>query len=386
MTYPCSQHMQHQRLFRTAGILLIVVLTVIILKFGKPFLVPIAFAGILAMLLLPVCSWLQKKGVNKAMATVLSIFLLVGLFAGVFAFLGWQISNLAKDAGKIKQQATEKYQQAQQYISEQLNVSPEKQKQMLKEQQKSSGGKSGFVSGIIGGLGGIVTNAMLVLVYIFLFLYFREHLKRFVIRLVPDQEEAKAVKVVNNIQQVAQQYLSGMSQMIVGLWIMYGIGFSIVGVKHALFFAVLCGMLEIIPFVGNLVGNLLTVVMAVSQGGGTNMIIGILIVYGLVQFIQSYILEPLVVGAEVNINPLFTIVGLVAGELVWGIPGMVIAIPLLGMLKIVFDHVEPLKPFGELIGEERKKPNKLKKKMSDMIGKFKKRFSKNKSRQAAVLL
>ena len=229
-------------------------------------------------------------------------------------------------------------------------------------------------------------NAMLVLVYIFLFLYFREHLKRFVIRLVPDQEEAKAVKVVNNIQQVAQQYLSGMSQMIVGLWIMYGIGFSIVGVKHALFFAVLCGMLEIIPFVGNLVGNLLTVVMAVSQGGGTNMIIGILIVYGLVQFIQSYILEPLVVGAEVNINPLFTIVGLVAGELVWGIPGMVIAIPLLGMLKIVFDHVEPLKPFGELIGEEKKKPNKLKKKMSDMIGKFKKRFSKNKSRQAAVLL
>ena len=184
--------MQHQRLFRTAGILLIVVLTVIILKFGKPFLVPIAFAGILAMLLLPVCSWLQKKGVNKAMATVLSIFLLVGLFTGVFAFLGWQISNLAKDAGKIKQQATEKYQQAQQYISEQLNVSPEKQKQMLKEQQKSSGGKSGFVSGIIGGLGGIVTNAMLVLVYIFLFLYFREHLKRFVIRLVPDQEEAKA--------------------------------------------------------------------------------------------------------------------------------------------------------------------------------------------------
>ena len=378
--------MQHQRLFRTAGILLIVVLTVIILKFGKPFLVPIAFAGILAMLLLPVCSWLQKKGVNKAMARVLSIFLLVGLFTGVFAFLGWQISNLAKDAGKIKQQATEKYQQAQQYISEQLNVSPEKQKQMLKEQQKSSGGKSGFVSGIIGGLGGIVTNAMLVLVYIFLFLYFREHLKRFVIRLVPDQEEAKAVKVVNNIQQVAQQYLSGMSQMIVGLWIMYGIGFSIVGVKHALFFAVLCGMLEIIPFVGNLVGNLLTVVMAVSQGGGTNMIIGILIVYGLVQFIQSYILEPLVVGAEVNINPLFTIVGLVAGELVWGIPGMVIAIPLLGMLKIVFDHVEPLKPFGELIGEEKKKPNKLKKKMSDMIGKFKKRFSKNKSRQAAVLL
>lgn len=363
--------MQHQKLLRTAGILLIVVLTVTILKFGKPFLVPLAFAGILAMLLLPVCQWLQKKGVNKAVATALSILLLLGCIAGVFAFLGWQIADLSKDAGKIKQQATEKYQQAQQYISEQLNVSPEKQKQVIKEQQKSSGGKSGFVSGIIGGLGGLVTDGLLVLVYIFLFLYFREHLQRFVIRLVPDQREAEAVKVVKNIQQVAQQYMSAMSQMIVGLWIMYGIGFSVVGVKHALFFAVLCGMLEIVPFVGNLVGNLLTIVMAVSQGGGSNMIIGILIVYGLIQFIQSYILEPLIVGAEVNINPLFTIAGLVAGELVWGIPGMVLAIPLLGMVKIIFDHIEPLKRFGELIGEEKKKPNKLKKKISEMIGKLK---------------
>ncbi|HZI25908.1 MAG TPA: AI-2E family transporter [Chryseolinea sp.] len=372
--------MQHQRLLRTAGILLVVVLAVIILKFGKPFLVPLAFAGILAMLLLPVCSWLQSKGVNKAIATVLSILLMVGLFAGVIAFLGWQISDLAEDAGKVKQQATEKYQQVQQYISDQLGVSPEKQKEMVKEQQKSSGGKSGFVSGFIGGLGGMVTNGLLVLVYIFLFLYFREHLQRFVIRLVPHQEKGEAVKVVDNIQQVAQKYLSGLSQMIVGLWIMYGIAFTIIGVKNALFFAVLCGMLEIIPFVGNLVGNLLTIAMAITQGGGTNMIIGILVTYGLIQFIQSYILEPLVVGAEVNINPLFTIVGLVAGELVWGIPGMVLAIPLLGMTKIIFDHIEPLKPFGELIGEEKRKPNKLKKKTTEIVEKFKKRFSKNSKR------
>jgi predicted PurR-regulated permease PerM len=251
---------------------------------------------------------------------------------------------------------------------------------MMKEQQKSSGGKSGLVSGFISGLGGMMTNGLLVLVYIFLFLYFREHLQRFVIRLVPHQEKDEAVKVVDNIQQVAQNYLSGLSQMIVGLWIMYGIAFTIIGVKHALFFAVLCGMLEIIPFVGNLVGNLLTIVMAVSQGGDTNMIIGILATYGLIQFIQSYILEPLVVGAEVNINPLFTIVGLVAGELVWGIPGMVLAIPLIGMTKIIFDHIEPLKPFGELIGEEKRKPNKLKKKTTEIVEKFKKGFSKNSKR------
>jgi len=138
------------------------------------------------------------------------------------------------------------------------------------------------------------------------------------------------------------------------LWVMYGIGFSIVGVKHAIFFAILCGLLEIVPFVGNITGTVLTLLMALSQGAGSNMIIGILVTYGCVQFIQTYILEPLVVGAKVKINPLITIAGIVVGELIWGIPGMILAVPVIGILKIIFDNMEDLKPFGFLMGEEKK--------------------------------
>jgi len=233
------------------------------------------------------------------------------------------------------------------------------------------------VAGFITGLGSVLTNSLLVLVYIFLLLFFREHIKRFVIRIVPDEDESKAIRVVDSLQKVTQKYLTGLSLMIVGLWIMYSIGFTIIGVKNAIFFAVLCGLLEIVPFVGNLVGNLLTILMTLSQGGDTNMVVAILITYGIIQFIQSYILEPMVVGAEVNINPLFTIVGLVAGELVWGIPGMVVAIPIMGIAKIVCDHIEPLKPFGELIGKEKKEPNNLKKKIIAFGKKIKKSFSKS---------
>jgi len=142
--------------------------------------------------------------------------------------------------------------------------------------------------------------------------------------------------------------------MIVGLWIMYSIGFAIAGVKNFFFFAILCGLLEIVPFVGNLIGNALTVIVALAQGGSMNIVIGILITYALVQFIQSYILEPLVVGSEVSINPVFTIVGIIAGEFIWGIPGMILAIPIMGITKIICDHVEPLKPYGFLLGQEKK--------------------------------
>jgi predicted PurR-regulated permease PerM len=85
------------------------------------------------------------------------------------------------------------------------------------------------------------------------------------------------------------------------------------------------------------------------------MVIGVLLTYLIVQFLQTYLLEPLVVGAEVNINPLFTIIILVLGELVWGIPGLVLAIPLLGIVKIICDHIDPLKPYGYLIGSDKKK-------------------------------
>jgi predicted PurR-regulated permease PerM len=120
---------------------------------------------------------------------------------------------------------------------------------------------------------------------------------------------------------VAQKYLGGLGLMIVTLWVMYTIGFTIAGVKNPFFFAILCGLLEIVPFVGNITGTAITVLASVAQGGNMSLIIGILITYGIVQFIQTYLLEPLIVGNEVNINPLFTIAGLVAGELIWGIPG-----------------------------------------------------------------
>jgi predicted PurR-regulated permease PerM len=110
-----------------------------------------------------------------------------------------------------------------------------------------------------------------------------------------------------------------------------------------------------VPFVGNLSGTAITILVNLAQGASSGVLIGILITYAVVQFLQSYILEPLVVGDRVSINPLFTIGGIVAGELVWGIPGMILAIPIMGMTKIVCDNIESLHPYGYLMGDESRK-------------------------------
>ena len=159
---------------------------------------------------------------------------------------------------------------------------------------------------------------------------------KFLMKAVPTDQHQNTIKMVHEAGEVSQKYLTGMALMILSLWIMYGIGFSIIGVRYAIFFALLCGTLEMIPFIGNLTGTILTVLMGVIQGGDVKLIVEILIVYGLVQFIESYILQPLVVGNEVNLNPFFTILSIVIGDAIWGVSGMILAIPIFGMLKIGF--------------------------------------------------
>jgi len=348
--------MQNPKLFKALAIVALILLIVVALIFGKPFLVPLTFAALLSMLLLPVTRWLERKGLNKALSTLAAIILLLVFVAVVFLFVGWQMSDIASNTTKLQETVSQKYEQVKDFVSQQLGVSHQKQDQLIKEQQKtSSGTMTNMATSLMSGITGFLTDSLLVFVYIFLFIYLRGRLKGFIIRLVPLKDRENAMTILNDTQQVTVKYLSGLFLMIVCLWVMYGIGFSLLGIKNAIFFAILCGLLEIVPFVGNLTGTALTIAMSLVQGGDMNMVIGILLVYGFVQFIQTYLLEPLIVGSEVSINPLFTIVGLVAGEMLWGIPGMILAIPLLGITKIVFEHIEPLKPFAYLIGSEEKK-------------------------------
>jgi predicted PurR-regulated permease PerM len=230
-----------------------------------------------------------------------------------------------------------------------------------------------MLSGFFSGFGSFLTDFIIVMVYILLFLLFRTHLQKFVLKLIPQQDQKNAMETMHDVRLVAQKYLTGLAIMIACLWVMYSIGFSIAGVENAIFFAILCGLLEIVPFVGNLIGVSFTLLMSMAQGGNMSMVIGILATYFVVQFVQTYLLEPLVVGREISINPVFTIVGIVGGELLWGIPGMILALPLLGIFKIICDHIEPLKPYGFLIGDNTKnkqKGNKAKEPVKDKTKSF----------------
>lgn len=318
------------------------------LYFSKPFLMPLFIGGILATLFLPFCNWMEGKKVPKGLSVFICFLSLSLIIAGFVFLLSWKISDLMDDMTLIKRRAVEVCGHVQVFIFNHLGISIEEQFKILKKEQPSY---VTMMQMVASSLVYIATNLILVMVYFLFLLYYRDHIKRFFLKLVNISQRKEVEKVMYNASKISQQYLIGLSKMIVCLWIMYGIGFSIVGIENALFFAILCGVLEIIPFVGNITGTLLTVLVAALHGASLPILGAIVLVYGTVQFIQGWILEPLIVGPQVKINSLFTIMALVLGELLWGIPGVILAIPLTAVFKILCDHIESLKPYGFLIGE-----------------------------------
>jgi predicted PurR-regulated permease PerM len=346
-------------LVRSISVFILFFLVIGGLYFARQFLIPIAISALLAMLLVPLSRWFENKSIPRTLASLLCLLFLLSILGGIIYLVSWQASGISENLYQLSNRIEKIIEDIRQFIVENIGITTETQMQWMNRQPTSGSGAIGIAGSLLSSLMSIMVKCILVLVYVFLFLSSRSHIKKFILMLVPATDVRETEKIISDAGKVSQKYLSGLGMMIAILWLMYGIGFSIVGVKSAIFFAVLCGLLEIIPFIGNLTGTSLTVLMVISQGGSNGMVLGVFLTYMMIQFIQTYILEPLVVGSEVNINPLFTILVLVLMEILWGIPGMIMAIPILGIVKIICDHIEPLKPFGYLIGKEKSKGDKL---------------------------
>jgi predicted PurR-regulated permease PerM len=208
------------------------------------------------------------------------------------------------------------------------------------------------LTGIISNVFSFLTNLLLMLVYIFFFMYYSEKFKKALTGLVAEEKRNKVRKIMEESSKTAQHYLFGRFLLISILAVLYMIGFSLAGLEYAVFVALLGALFSLLPYVGNIIALFLAVGMSFMSGGGdTGQIIAIVIIFSIIQFVESYLLEPFVGGHEVDVNPVMVIVGVVLGEMIWGVMGMILAIPLLGILKVILDRTESLRPLGYFLDE-----------------------------------
>lgn len=249
-------------------------------------------------------------------------------------------------------------------------------------EEESSGGQSGgpvtsvlqSAAKAVWGFVGFLGTSLLTFVYIFFLLLYRTHFEKGILKFIPPERKDAGKKTLRDIGEVTQKYLVGKLMLIVFLAILYTVGLSISGVEHAILISILAAVLSLVPYVGNMVGLVLALALGSFSGGGSGAIVGIFATYTVAQFVESYILEPYIVGQRVDIHPVFTILAVIAGGEVWGIVGMVIAIPMLAIVKVICDHVPVLAPVGFLLGEEHKK--KSSGKSDNFFQKVKRKFTR----------
>lgn len=357
---------------RTNGVLLCGILICVILYYAKPVLIPVTAAAMLAMLVTPVANWLESKGVKRVYSSLLCLLLLVIVLAMITALVAAQAQSLNDQLPKAQEKIKTMRDQLQAFIETKWNISAEEQMTFIHKQADSFLQSSGsflkkFLSGITGLLGGMV----LIIVFTFLFLYHREKYEAFFLKLYKGNNTDKAKQVLQKTTRVAQYYLLGRLISIAILTALFTAGLMIVGVKNAFLLSFIAALLTIIPYIGSIVGGLFPFMVALVTEDSFAPAMWALGVIVFVQAIDNYFIEPYVVGGEVNISAFFTILILAIGGFIWGVAGMILFIPLLGIAKIVFDNVEELHPYGYLVGdqEESRASSRWLKKIKGMFGK-----------------
>lgn len=342
--------------------LLAIILLTIFLYFGRVVLVPVVFAIFFAMLMSPVCRWLDKKGLHRALSCVICILILLSALLLILAVAGAEIAVFAKDLPAIEKKATELIGQAQVFVEDKLNVSYADQSAFITKQVQNFGKSTGtYIGNFLGGMVSTIASLLLTLVFTFLFIFNKELYESFFMKLYRDEDPAKVKKVVQKICEVSQHYLTGRVLSILILTVLYAVGLLIVGIKSAILLAGIAALLTVVPYVGSTLGGVFPFMMALATEDSVQPAFWVVAVIVFIQAMDNYFIEPNVVGAEVNLSALASIFIILCGGILWGIAGMILFIPMLAIIKIVCDNVESLKPFGYVLADpSRNKPSKLK--------------------------
>jgi predicted PurR-regulated permease PerM len=344
--------MNKDGLTRFTTFLLFFILLFIALHYAKPFLIPFCFSALLAMLLLPLSKRLESWKFKRGFSIIICLILVLSVLVAMISLFSSQIMSFAEDLPGMKVKLLEKMEEFQGFIQEKTKVTPDKQIAFAKG--KISGileEADTYIKDLLVSTGGMIATLALMMIYIFFFMYYREKFQNFILMITPEAEHERSKAVTSEISKVTQKYLSGVLTVMVILAIFNSVGLMIIGVPHAIFFGCLAAFLNIVPYIGVLIGSSLPIIVSLlTRDTGTAG--AVLILFIINQFLENNFLTPNIVGSQVRVNPLAAIVSIIIGGMIWGVAGMILFIPLIGILKIIFDDIESLKPFGYLIGDD----------------------------------
>ena len=337
---------------RGAGFLLFLALLVALLYCGRPILVPVVTALLFAFLVMPIVRKLESWQLPAWLASLAGVLTVILCVIAMVLFFSWQFSHFLEDMPTMEQAMETKKKSIFRYIESHYDISRREQAQWWdqKTTEMLNAGASGLM-GFFTATWALFATMVLIPIFMFFLLLYRQKFKRFIELLNPDRSD-EMLEIMRKISRVSQQYIRGMFIVIIILTVLNAIGFLLIGLKYAILLAFMAALLNIIPYIGVLIGSLIPVAVALVTKDSVIYAFAAFGICSFVQFLENNFITPKIVGSSVNLNPLASILALLGGALLWGVPGMVLGIPLLGMFKVVCDHVARLRPLGFVLGEE----------------------------------
>jgi predicted PurR-regulated permease PerM len=312
---------------------------------ARDIVIPLAFAALISIAVLPIVNRLEKK-VGRVFSILIVLFATFLLLATVSYLVVNQMVGLVQNLPDLEQRFTLLLHDISLRLTRYLNFSSEEQLKLAKDLATSL---SGFLTGFLVSTGNVVTIVIQIPIYVFLFLIYRDRFKDFFENFLTSPEQSGFKK---QVEGVVQGYISGQLLVIAIIVTLDTVGLLLLGIDYAFFFGLLSGILVIIPYIGNFIGGSLPVIMALITKDSLWYAVGVVALYAIIHFIEGNIIAPRIMGSKVSVNALAAIVGLLIGGKILGIAGMILAVPALGVIKILLSYSNRLRPFLILLEDK----------------------------------
>ncbi|MBX9887083.1 MAG: AI-2E family transporter [Flavobacteriaceae bacterium] len=325
-----------------------------IFSVGQSILTPILLSFLFAVLLLPIDHFINSKlRFPHTLSVAITVLIFICFIVSILAVLSYQISDIATDFDKINKNANIFITDVQKHIRTNFNISLWEQRKYMNDVAEDSVKKGKETIGTtLSSVSDTLIDLTLIPIYTFLILLYRTHFITFLVKLFRKEYHSKLREILGQIKVSVQSYISGLLLEMIFVSILTGAGLYFIGIKYFILLGILTGILNLIPYIGILIAGVLTVIASLTGTPDASIIIGIVVVNAIVQLIDNNILVPLIISSKVQINALVSIVGIIIGGALAGIAGMFLAIPILAILKIIFDRTENLEAWGYLMGND----------------------------------
>ncbi len=352
--HPLKQPVIYPYWFKATITLFGLIMLFVVMSYAKFILMPLAFAGFLSMLLSPVVSKFESWKMGKAFSIILTIILVLIIFAGIISLISAQFVQFAERVPEVTERLKTVANDGIGFLEETVGLSQEQQTDYLQQGITNIIDRSGqFVSGFLGATSSAVTLMTLLPIFVFFMLYYREMYQNFFHAIFSKGEGRNNIdEVLDNVQDVTQNYLVGLLTVIGILAVLNTTGLMIIGLEHAIFFGVFASLMAVIPYIGIIIGALPPLLFALLLGDSIITPLLVLAVFGSVQFLEGNFISPRIVGSKVAINPFMAMLALIVGGEIWGISGMILFVPFIGILRVIFEEIPELKPYGYLLGNK----------------------------------